>query len=133
MSFYRDILGIPLKDEEHGDTHSHYGCEVGDIHFAIHPAGDDDKLCTGSVKIAFEVFDMEEHLKSLKKHDIQLLYPIQDMGFMKLAAISDPDGNTVEFTELSADWFQYLKDRRNEGHDMVSAWERRKGLDTKGR
>ena len=35
-AFYRDKLGIPLIAEEHGSG-AHWGCELGDIHFAIHP------------------------------------------------------------------------------------------------
>ena len=37
-AFYRDIVGLPLEDEQHGETAAHYGCELGDLHFAIHPA-----------------------------------------------------------------------------------------------
>ena len=35
--FYKDVVGIPLKDEQHDETIKHYGCELGDLHFAIHP------------------------------------------------------------------------------------------------
>ena len=29
-AFYRDVIGIPLEDEQHGATAKHYGCEMGD-------------------------------------------------------------------------------------------------------
>jgi catechol 2,3-dioxygenase-like lactoylglutathione lyase family enzyme len=41
VEFYRDVLGLPLAEERHGDTELHWGCELGDVHFAIHPAEDD--------------------------------------------------------------------------------------------
>jgi catechol 2,3-dioxygenase-like lactoylglutathione lyase family enzyme len=28
--FYRDVLGLPLAEERHGDTLPHWGCELGD-------------------------------------------------------------------------------------------------------
>lgn len=50
-AFYRDALGFPLKEEMHGETEKHYGCELGDIHFAIHPAsnfGESRELSPGA-------------------------------------------------------------------------------------
>jgi catechol-2,3-dioxygenase len=35
--FYRDVLGLPLHEEQHGSGSVHWGCELGDVHFAIHP------------------------------------------------------------------------------------------------
>ena len=40
VGFYRDVLGLPLHDERHGDSQPHWACELGDVHFAIHPAED---------------------------------------------------------------------------------------------
>jgi hypothetical protein len=59
--FYRDVLGRPLAGERHGDTQPHWGCEPGDIHFAIHPAEDyPEDPVTGPrpVKVAFMAFDL---------------------------------------------------------------------------
>src|SRR5215813_11504016 len=36
--FYRDTLGLPLEDEVHEGVAAHYACELGGVHFAIHPA-----------------------------------------------------------------------------------------------
>jgi len=30
--FYRDVLGLPLAEERHGDSQPHWGCELGDTH-----------------------------------------------------------------------------------------------------
>ena len=38
MEFNRDVLGLPLAEERHGDTEPHWECELGDVHFAINPA-----------------------------------------------------------------------------------------------
>src|SRR6478752_3226688 len=39
-AFYRDALGLPLEDEVHEGVPLHYGCELGSVHFAIHPSAD---------------------------------------------------------------------------------------------
>ena len=56
-AFYRNILNLPLKKEEHGDMDVHYGCDLGTIHFAIHPLSDFGETQKGSstTKIAFNV------------------------------------------------------------------------------
>ena len=36
--FYRASLALPLKDEVHDGVPLHYGCEIGSVHFAIHPS-----------------------------------------------------------------------------------------------
>jgi len=124
-AFYRDVIGVPLEEEEHGPLLKHYGCELGDLHFAIHPAENfaGEGCGVGSVRLAFEVFDMEVHVKRLAAHGVQLLYPPWKMGPMTITAIRDPDGNVVEFTQLDEQWYDHLEKRRAEGHDMVRRWK----------
>jgi len=31
VDFYRDVLGLPLAEERHGDTAPHWACELGDM------------------------------------------------------------------------------------------------------
>jgi predicted enzyme related to lactoylglutathione lyase len=123
--FYKDVVGIPLEDEQHGDTLKHYGCELGDLHFAIHPVENfqDSNHGIGSVKLAFEVFNMDAHLKKLKSHGIEPLYPPKKMGPMLITAIKDPDGNHIEFTQLGDGWYKHLEERRSQGHDIIKRWK----------
>ena len=61
VRFYRDTLGVPLAEERHGDSELHWACELGDVHFAIHPAVDypGEATTAGAVKIAFMVFELD--------------------------------------------------------------------------
>jgi predicted enzyme related to lactoylglutathione lyase len=122
--FYRDVVGIPLQDERHGSTRPHWGCTLGEIHFAIHPVETfpDKRSGIGSVKLAFTVFDMKALIERLEKSGVSLLYPPRDTGFFWSTAINDPDGNFIEFTELRDEWFEQLDRRRNEGTDVVARW-----------
>jgi catechol 2,3-dioxygenase-like lactoylglutathione lyase family enzyme len=124
FKFYRDILGLPLEEEKHGNSKLHYGCEIGDIHFAIHGTDDGTQPGVGSVKLAFEVFDMDEHMNTLKAHKVEITSQPRDLGFMKLASAKDPDGNTVEFTQLSKKWIEHLRKGKQKGHDLVTEWDR---------
>ncbi len=127
-NFYRDVVGIPLEAEQHDDTLPHYGCTLGDIHFAIHPIEDfpDHRSGVGAVKLAFTVFDIEALAERLRAQGVSLLYPPKDTGFFRTTAIEDPDGNFVEFTELCDQWFESLEERRARGFDVVARWRRTK-------
>ncbi len=129
MRFYRDDIGLPLEREQHGPTHVHWGCELGDLHFAIHPTtnfGDADPG-VGAMKLAFTVFDIEAFVARLEARGVALRYPPQDRGFAIMTAVTDPDGNEVEFTQLSEGWFSHLARRRAEGIDIIHRWNEAKG------
>lgn len=123
--FYRDVLEVPLEEERHEGTLPHWGCTLGEIHFAIHPIDDfpeHREHGVGAVKLAFTVFDMEAQVKKLEKQGVELLYPPRDTGFFLSTALRDPDGNFVELTELVDEWFEDLAARREKGRDVVSRW-----------
>lgn len=126
MEFYRDVLGLPLAEERHGDTQPHWGCELGDVHFAIHPAEDypeDPAAGPGPVKLAFMVFDLPAMTAWLARCQIALCYPPVDLGQeSQITAVRDPDGNLVELTQLGPGWLGHLREHRADGHDLVSAW-----------
>ena len=122
--FYRDVVGIPLEAEEHGASLPHWGCTLGDIHFAIHPVATfpDRRSGVGSVKLAFTVFDIQALAQRLDSKGVPLLYRPRDTGFFRSTAIQDPDGNLIEFTQLRDEWFAMLEERRRRGADVVSRW-----------
>jgi catechol 2,3-dioxygenase-like lactoylglutathione lyase family enzyme len=124
--FYRDILGIPLAEEQHDDTQPHWGCELGDVHFAIHPAEDypdDPASGPGPVKLAFMVFDLPRMVAWLERCGVKLRYPPTDLGSeSQITAVRDPDGNVVELTQLGPGWLEHLKTHRTEGGDIVPQW-----------
>lgn len=124
--FYRDVLGVPLENEEHGGSAKHYGCELGDVHFAIHPVSNfPGEPGVGAVKLAFTVFDMDAFVKRLRDRGVEPLYAPKDLGFAIMTAVRDPDGNYLEFTQLSDRWFRHLAERKERGNDVVARWRTR--------
>ena len=123
-AFYRDVIGIPLREEQHGGSRAHWGCNLGDIHFAIHPVETfpDRRSGVGAVKLAFTVFDVRALARRLEESGVPLLYAPRDTGFFWSTAIQDPDANFVEFTELRDEWFTGIEARRVAGDDVVARW-----------
>jgi predicted enzyme related to lactoylglutathione lyase len=122
--FYRDVLAVPLEEEKHGDGPLHYGCELGDVHFAIHPATDRLVPTVGGprFRLAFTVFSTEALLERLARHGVSPVTGPTKTPFATFTAITDPDGNYVELTELSDAWFEHLAARRAAGADVVERW-----------
>ncbi len=122
--WYRDVLGLPLTDEQHDDTEPHWGCTLGAQHFAIHPPEDfpDERCGVGAVKLALNTFDVRGLAKRLQDAGVELLYEPKDNGFMWTTALLDPDGNFLELVQLSDAWYQYLETLPIEERDPVARW-----------
>jgi predicted enzyme related to lactoylglutathione lyase len=128
VGFYRDLLGVPLTEEQHDESALHWACELGDIHFAIHPADEypDEAVTPGAIKIAFMVFDLNSLVTWLTDAGVELVYPPVEFGTeSRITAVRDPDGNLVELTELGPVWLDHLRANRAEGGDIVAHWAAR--------
>jgi predicted enzyme related to lactoylglutathione lyase len=123
-AFYRDVVGVPLVEERHGESRPHWGCNLGDVHFAIHPIETfpDRRSGVGAVKLAFTTFDVDALVRRLAARGVDVLYPPRDTGFFRSTAVLDPDGNFVELTELCDAWFEGLEAARRDGRDVTVRW-----------
>jgi predicted enzyme related to lactoylglutathione lyase len=126
--FYANALGVPLVPEQHDEDLPHWGATLGQLHFAIHHVDDFPEhraSGAGSVVIALAVDDLDEVLTRLREHDAQPLYPARDLGWTRMTAVHDPDGNLVELTQMADTWWARLDRRREQGHDPVERWRQR--------
>jgi catechol 2,3-dioxygenase-like lactoylglutathione lyase family enzyme len=126
--FYADALGVPLVPEQHDEDLPHWGATLGQLHFAIHhPADFPEHRASGagSVVIAFAVEDLEGTVARLRRHGVEPLYPSRDLGWTRMTAVRDPDGNLVELTQMADTWWARLDRRRQLGHDPVERWRQR--------
>jgi catechol 2,3-dioxygenase-like lactoylglutathione lyase family enzyme len=97
-SFYRDALGFPLEDEVHQGVPLHYGCEIGGIHFAIHPSEGWPGQRTPNAQSPVMVFytsDVQSVYERLVANGVQARPP-SDHGFAIVTSFEDPDGNNIE-------------------------------------
>jgi catechol 2,3-dioxygenase-like lactoylglutathione lyase family enzyme len=98
-AFYRDVLGLPLEEEEHGGRHRHYACRLAALYFTIQHAGD---LGAGaadathdSLQLCFTVADMTDFLESLKAKQARPLHPPRAFEHTVFTTLRDPDGRAV--------------------------------------
>jgi catechol 2,3-dioxygenase-like lactoylglutathione lyase family enzyme len=98
-AFYRDVLGLPLEEEEHRGTLRHYACQLQSIHFAIH-ARDGFWLETSRSPepatsiVSFTVLDMPALEKHLAAKGVAIVARTK-IGPMDYVALRDPDGRSV--------------------------------------
>jgi uncharacterized glyoxalase superfamily protein PhnB len=96
--FYRDALGFPLDDEVHEGVPVHYGCDIGGVHFAIHPSegwpGQPEPASQSPV-LVFTTSDVQSAYERLVASGVQATPPF-DHGFAVLTAFEDLDGNNVQ-------------------------------------
>jgi predicted enzyme related to lactoylglutathione lyase len=97
-AFYRDALALPLEDELHEGVPLHYGCELGSVHFAIHPSADwpGERSADGqSPVIVLHTSDVQRAYERLVANGVAATPP-WDHGFAIGTAFRDPDGNNVQ-------------------------------------
>jgi hypothetical protein len=76
----------------------HYGCEIGSVHFAIHPSADWPGVSTPdgqSPVVVFHTSDVHAVYRRLIDRGVPTTPPF-DHGFAVLIAFRDPDGNNVQ-------------------------------------
>jgi len=123
--FYRETLDVPLEVEDHGGP-KHYGCEMGELHFAIHPVRGDEAPGAGAVSFGLQIFDLAAFLKKLSAKGVEPLFPPTERGLALMSAVKDPDGNTIFLTQLTNEWLSWIDERRKAPQfDIVQQWKTR--------
>ncbi|QHV95371.1 VOC family protein [Spirosoma endbachense] len=94
VKFYKEVLGIPLALNRHGNMPEHWECEYNGIHYAVLKRKSNEQP-NENIVLSFAVDDIENFVAT---HDIKLIHPIMDLGEgAYIASFKDPDGNTLRF------------------------------------
>jgi predicted enzyme related to lactoylglutathione lyase len=97
-AFYRDAVGLPITEERHDGIPLHWGCDLGPVHFAIHPSEDwpgTMRRDAQSPVVIFTAEDVHAAYDRLREAGVDATPPF-DHGFAVLTAFEDPDGNNVQ-------------------------------------
>lgn len=100
--FYLAALDLQFEPEEHGGLKTHFGVDIGEVHFGIHPPENLSTPVVGNsaTSIAFNVDSLEAALRSLDRLGAKQIAAPHDEGFGMVAAYEDPEGNRFEIVEL---------------------------------
>jgi catechol 2,3-dioxygenase-like lactoylglutathione lyase family enzyme len=97
-AFYREVLEIPLEQENHRGTQRHWACQLGSMHFAIH---EDATFWlhaqpghVESTIVSFTVEELEPVLARLEQRGVAVIARNQ-IGPMSFVALRDLDGRQV--------------------------------------
>ena len=98
-AFYRDVLGLPLREEEHGGRHKHYACQLGSVYFTVQAAADLAAPEPGRgydfLQLCFTVKDLDAFLRHLSSLNVTPLHPPRPFEHTTFTTLLDPDGRHV--------------------------------------
>jgi catechol 2,3-dioxygenase-like lactoylglutathione lyase family enzyme len=98
-AFYRDVLGLPLREEQHGGRHRHYACQLGTVYFTIQLtadlAGPEPGRGYDFLQLCFTVTDLDGFLRRLQGLGVAPLHPPQRFEHTRYTTLLDPDGRHV--------------------------------------
>jgi predicted enzyme related to lactoylglutathione lyase len=102
-TFYSQGLGLAFTREEHAGLATHWGVDIGHVHFGIHPPENFQCPAVGnaSVVLAFDVTSLEQCRQQLEALGAKCIQPPHDEGFGLVASFADPEGNQFEVVELA--------------------------------
>ena len=105
--FYRATLGLPLEEERHDGMPLHYGLDLGDVHFAIHPAKGWPGVPTRNAQspvVYFSTSNLKAVTKRLSAGGVKVTGPTNH-GFAQVVSFRDPDGNFISILEYAPEYW----------------------------
>ena len=109
VSFYRDVLGIPLQDANHdserqdpwyGGEHAAYTWTDGAfIHFALYPKHEPQRPVATAAQIGLHVPDFDSVHERVLASGARVVLEPRSEPWGRTARYLDPDGNIVSITE----------------------------------
>ena len=94
--FYRDTLGMKLKQQSKGWTEFSEGGTV----LALHPASKKKIKRNKSMLVGFSVSDFDDVINGLKKKKVKFYKKPKDEPFGKHTIIQDPDGHLISIVQM---------------------------------
>ena len=95
VAFYRDVLELPVVDEEH-DV-GHFDC--GSVRLSIHPARPGREIGRGGFYV-FIADDIEREVARLADRGVEFLGGISEEPFGRIAEFRDPDGHELSLWQM---------------------------------
>jgi len=102
IEFYRDVLGMHLKQESEDWVEFSKGSSTV---LALHPVRKSSRRKTqkrAGILVGFNVSDLDEVCRDLETKKVKFYKKATEEAFGKHAIIEDPDGHLISLVELSS-------------------------------
>jgi len=96
VKFYRDTLGMKLKQQSKGWTEFSDGGTV----LALHPASRKKIKKNMSMLVGFSVSDFDDVINGLKKKKVKFYKKPKEEPFGNHTIIQDPDGHLISIVQM---------------------------------
>ena len=96
VAFYRDVLGLPMVDDAHGEV-GHF--DPGNVRLSIHPARAGQRIGSGGFYV-FIVDDIENEVERLSARGVEFIGGIRAESFGRVAEFRDPDGHELSLWQI---------------------------------
>jgi hypothetical protein len=93
-AFYRDTLEVPLEEERRRGTSTHWACQLGELHFAVHDRAEFWLPSGASTLVSFTIDAVAPFEERLARQRVELRGR-RRIGPMDFLAFQDPDGRFV--------------------------------------
>ncbi len=103
VTFYRDLLGFPLKHQSHKWTEFEAGGTTLALHLANAPKDAHLHVTTpaGHCQIGLTTRDLDAFHTAMVQKGVKCLQPPKEEGFGQLAIYADPDGMPFSVAEMT--------------------------------
>lgn len=95
--FY-EALGLEFVSEQHGKGPEHLAADLGGFVFELYPVG--SGASTAATRIGFALGSLEARVARASESGGQIVKPVSDSRWGRRAVVLDPDGHSVELSEV---------------------------------
>ena len=92
-------LGITFVYHKHGNGSWHYSSELKKLVFEIYPFLKNQEVADKSLRLGFEVDNLDALVLKLKKSNVEILVEPKESEWGYFAIIKDLDGRKIELKE----------------------------------
>ena len=99
LSSFYERLGMAFQYHRHGNGPMHYSAEFGGLVFEIYPLLKNQEAADHSLRLGFDVDDLEELILKLKEAQVEILQQPIQTDWVYVSIIKDLDGRKIELKQ----------------------------------
>lgn len=101
LAHFYALLGISFEYHRHGKGSWHYSANLNQTIFEIYPLSKNQDAPDTSLRLGFEINDLDVAIANLKMNDIEVVSEPKKSAYGYFAVIRDTDGRKIELMQKS--------------------------------